>query len=99
MPHRITLTGPVTLASLAETRARLGAGPAAAVVDLSGVTAMDTAGAWLLVSRRHASADTGEGIGVVGVNPAQTLLLRTMAVAMPTTPERLTVSSQKVFHR
>jgi phospholipid/cholesterol/gamma-HCH transport system permease protein len=92
MPRTIALTGPVTLASIAETRARLGAGPDAAVIDLSAVTALDTAGAWLVAGRQRATAGTGESagsaeeMGVIGATPAQVLLLRTVAAAMPTAP-------------
>ncbi|MCC6000077.1 MAG: MlaE family lipid ABC transporter permease subunit [Pararhodobacter sp.] len=86
MPARITLTGPVTLASLGETRALLGVGPEAAVIDLSGVTALDTAGAWLIADRQRTTARTGQGMGVTGASPAQALLLRAVAAALPTAP-------------
>lgn len=79
----ISLTGPVTLASLAETRARLDAGPGAAVLDLSGVTALDTAGAWLVVSRRMAAIANGRKIMVTGASAAQTILLEAVEAAMP----------------
>jgi len=98
MPRTITLTGPVTLASLGETRARLGVAAwgatggatGAVVIDLSGVTALDTAGAWLIADRQRTTARTGQGMGmgmgVTGASPAQALLLRTVAAALPTAP-------------
>jgi phospholipid/cholesterol/gamma-HCH transport system permease protein len=71
----LALTGPVTLASLTQTRERLAAG--ADVLDLSGVTALDTAGAWLLTTSQ---AD------VTGASAAQELLLKTVAAAMAVQP-------------
>ncbi|MCC6008225.1 MAG: ABC transporter permease [Rhodobacteraceae bacterium] len=81
-PETIPLTGPVTLASMAETRKRLGEGPDSAVIDLSGVTALDTAGAWLVARRQRASAGTDQSTGYTGASPAQTLLLQTVGAAI-----------------
>ena len=83
MPKTITLTGPVTLANLSETRARLWAGREAVFIDLSGVTAMDTAGAWLVAHRQQATVRMGDGMGVIGANPSQALLLKTVTAALP----------------
>jgi len=82
-PATIALTGPVTLASLAETRSRLDAGARAQVLDLSGVTALDTAGAWLLVSFQLAAAADGRNVTFAGANTAQAQIIRTVTDAMP----------------
>jgi len=71
-PVTLALTGPITLASLTETRGRLAAG--VRVLDLSGVTTLDTAGAWLLATTRAR---------VTGASAAQALLLATVASALP----------------
>lgn len=90
------LVGPFTLANLAEARAMLDAGPKAAVLDLSGVTMLDTAGAWLLVSHQKA-AGLGEGvITFTGASAAQMLLLQTVTHAMPPPPSR--VRKRRVHH-
>lgn len=73
----LRLAGPVTLANLTETRACLDGIIGNATVDLTGVTALDTAGAWLLATRAKA------GLQVLGATPAQTLLLETVTVALP----------------
>lgn len=71
----LALQGPVTLATLDEVRGqidRLGPG---AVVDLSGVTTLDTAGAWAIAR--------GDGLQVTGGDAPQLLLLRTVTEALP----------------
>lgn len=79
----IALTGPVTLASLIQIRQTLDAAHGVCVVDLSGVTALDTAGAWLLTAHQKAAAAAGQTVTITGTSPAQTLLLQTVAEAMP----------------
>jgi len=86
MPETIILTGEITLASMAETRTRLGVGPGAAVIDLSGVTALDTAGAWLVACRQRTTAATDGSRGIVGASPAQATLLQAVAAAMASAP-------------
>jgi phospholipid/cholesterol/gamma-HCH transport system permease protein len=81
--------GPMTLATLATTRAWLDNMAPLATVDLASVTEFDTAGAWLLVSRMQA------GLRVSGATPAQTLLLETVTAALP---EPRTVMPRKVRH-
>jgi phospholipid/cholesterol/gamma-HCH transport system permease protein len=73
LPELVTvrLTGPVTLACLTETRVRLA--ERVDVLELGNVTALDTAGAWLLISTRAR---------LVGANDAHALLLDTVAAAM-----------------
>ncbi|MBN8291295.1 ABC transporter permease [Rhodobacter sp. NTK016B] len=83
----LALSGPVTLASLGPVAALVGRGRADAPVDLSAVTRLDTAGAWLL---------TSSGRPLSGANDAQRLLLRTVQDALP--PPR-TVAPRRVHHR
>jgi phospholipid/cholesterol/gamma-HCH transport system permease protein len=73
----LRLAGPVTLATLTPTRALLDSITGPAAVDLSGVTALDTAGAWLLATRART------GLQFVGATPTQTLLLVTVTAALP----------------
>lgn len=68
----LRLVGPVTLANLIEARAQLSG--QADVIDLAGVTALDTAGAWLLISSRAK---------LTGASTAQAVLLATVTAAMP----------------
>jgi phospholipid/cholesterol/gamma-HCH transport system permease protein len=75
MEPALTLTGPVTLASLGDVRALLDRAAGAATVDVSAVTELDTAGAWVLLSRT--------GVRIVGADAAQDLLLQTVRAALP----------------
>lgn len=70
----LDLSGPVTLASLRSVSVRVDGDGADAPVDLSAVTRLDTAGAWLLAS---------SGRPLRGANDAQRLLLRTVQDALP----------------
>jgi phospholipid/cholesterol/gamma-HCH transport system permease protein len=81
----LALTGPVTLTNLAKVRATIGAANSPVKIDLSGVTALDTAGAWLLLTFRTKHTGTGDAVKITGANPAQTLLLRTVSDALPPT--------------
>lgn len=76
----LALTGPVTLANLTETRARLTAGAGFDQLDLSEVTALDTAGAWLLASGQQSR---GKPFTLIGATAAQDLLLQTVTAALP----------------
>lgn len=91
----LALTGPVTLGSLAQTRAVLDAAGSVDRLDLSGVTRLDTAGAWLLVTFRAQRAGAGQTVEIAGANPAQKLLLQTVADAMP--PARKP-ARRRVYH-
>ena len=84
----IALFGSFTLANLAKARAMLDADPQARVLDLSGVTTLDTAGAWLLASRVRAAGDGKGAVTLTGANAAQTLLIQTVTDAMPPPPGR-----------
>jgi len=87
-PTPLALSGPVTLATLTQVQAALDRADSAAPVDLSGVTVLDTAGAWLL-SRRP-------GLIVVGADEAKLLLLATVQAAMP--PETPVPRRKTVLH-
>ncbi|AMY69530.1 ABC transporter permease [Frigidibacter mobilis] len=93
-PEALALQGRVTLASLAATRTLLDKDGAGRTLDLSGVTVLDTAGAWLLASRQMAAATHGSAFAIIGANAAQALLLQTVADALsaaetPAAPRRL----------
>lgn len=79
----VLLKGPVTLASLAEVQAALRAETRPAALDLSGVTVLDTAGAWLLASMQKAAAADNHSVTIIGASAAQALLLQTVTDAMP----------------
>jgi phospholipid/cholesterol/gamma-HCH transport system permease protein len=81
------LTGAVILDRLPQTRARLAAVPDAVTLDLSGVTVLDTAGAWLITLWRRGAEARGAGVRVTGASPAQALLLDTVETALPKTPD------------
>ncbi|OOY16441.1 ABC transporter permease [Thioclava sp. DLFJ4-1] len=71
----MALSGSVTLDTLDEVRALLCGAETVSHVDLSAVTALDTAGAWLLLGH--------QGMRIEAAAPAQDLLLRTVEAAMP----------------
>jgi len=95
-PRAIALAGPITLASLPDTRTRLDAAPRGAVLDLSAVTALDTAGAWLVARHRENARDNGQTATVTGASAAQTLLLETVEAAMP--PAQGRPSPRRLHH-
>ncbi len=83
------LTGPVTLANLTEKRSFLDAMGAVNALDLSGVTELDTAGAWLIVSHQAQAKSAGRPFTVQGASPAQALLLDTVTAALAPAPPRV----------
>lgn len=83
----LALDGPVTLASLNSLRGQIDRLAPGAAVDLSGVTALDTAGAWAL--------SLPKGLRVQGGDAPQLLLLETVRSALPAAPATL---PQKVPH-
>ena len=87
------LTGPVTLASLSEVRAFLDERPGFSALDLSAVTALDTAGAWLITIR---TATTGAQLPITGTSAAHDLLLQTVTDALPAPQKR---TRRPVHHR
>jgi phospholipid/cholesterol/gamma-HCH transport system permease protein len=82
------LSGDVTLANLSQSRKNLEVLPKLDVLDISGVTALDTAGAWAIVSFQAAQQAKGRTITITGATDAQTLLLQTVTDAMPPARKR-----------
>lgn len=77
------LSGPLTIETLAGQRSALAAIEGQAEVDLSAVTALDTAGAWALVTaERHAEA-AGRSLVLVNLSETQRHLIDTVAAAYP----------------
>lgn len=83
VPQTIALTGAITLTSLPATRARLAAVSDATILDMSGVTALDTAGAWVVARFQSGAENAGQTVTVTGADPAQMLLLRTVKAILP----------------
>jgi phospholipid/cholesterol/gamma-HCH transport system permease protein len=77
------LVGEVTLANLDRQRAYLDKQSRAQVLDLSGVTELDTAGAWAIASFQAAQKAKGRDIAIANATEAQALLLQTVTDAMP----------------
>jgi len=78
----ISLTGPVTLATLTQSRAVLDGMTRSQTLDLSGVTVLDTAGAWLIASHQASREPQDAALAITGASPAQTLLLETVTAAL-----------------
>jgi phospholipid/cholesterol/gamma-HCH transport system permease protein len=81
----LRFAGPVTVADLERLRRRVatldGAGPV--TIDLAGAGAMDTAGAWLVVSLRRRLAAEGVEVTLEGAGEKQALLIDTVEAALP----------------
>ncbi len=82
------LTGPVTLVTLSQSQASLQTLIGTKVLDLSGVTLLDTAGAWAIVSFQMAERAKGHEVALTGATEAHALLLQTVADAMPAPRKR-----------
>ncbi len=82
------LTGPITLATLSQAQGQLAGFSRGKALDLSGVTHLDTAGAWAVASFLAAERSKGRDVDVTGATPAQTLLLQTVADALPAPRKR-----------
>ena len=78
----VVLTGPVTLSSLVTMRKLIERAQGPGALDLSEVTALDTAGAWLILSLQAQLAAKGQKVEIIGANPAQALLLQTVSAAL-----------------
>lgn len=78
------LTGPFTLATLSQNMAMLKDRPTQGDLDISGITALDTAGAWVLLSYQTTQKAQGRTVFLLNATAAQDLLLQTVAEAMPT---------------
>ncbi|MGG7565456.1 MlaE family lipid ABC transporter permease subunit [Rhodovulum sp. DZ06] len=84
---RLAFTGPLLIATLrapAEAAARLSPGDAARVrIDVAGVTAMDTAGAWLALDLARRFGEAGAKVDLVGLTPERKTLVEAVRAAMP----------------
>jgi phospholipid/cholesterol/gamma-HCH transport system permease protein len=80
-----SLAGRVVIDAVAGLRDALGRLPASGTValDLSGVEALDTAGAWLVLTVRDRLAAEGATVSIRGANAAQAQLLETVAASLP----------------
>jgi phospholipid/cholesterol/gamma-HCH transport system permease protein len=85
---RAKLVGAVTLTNLQLQRAYLDGHSGVKVVDLSGVTELDTAGAWAIASFQATQKAKGREIAIENATEAQALLLQTVTDAMPPTRKR-----------
>ncbi len=84
----VRFAGPVVVGDLEALRAKLatlpGAGPV--TIDLAGAAAMDTAGAWLIVTLRRRLKAEGVETRLEGADKKQALLIETVDKALPTEP-------------
>ena len=82
----VRFAGPLLVADIGALRDRLATLPDAGPVtlDLSGAGAMDTAGAWLIVTLRRRLAAEGVETRLEGADPKQALLIETVDKALPT---------------
>ena len=82
---RVELRGRVVLAGISALSGDLGRleGLGPTVVDLSRVEAMDTAGAWLLVTTIQRLEAAGAPVLLQGANPAHEMLLDTVSRTLP----------------
>ena len=84
----VRFAGPVVVSDLEALRAKLatlpGAGPV--TLDLAGAGAMDTAGAWLIVTLRRRLKAEGVETRLDGADAKQALLIETVDKALPTEP-------------
>jgi phospholipid/cholesterol/gamma-HCH transport system permease protein len=77
------IIGAVTLTNLARQRAFLDGQSGATSLDMSGVTQLDTAGAWAIASFQAAQKAKGREVTIDNATDPQALLLRTVVDAMP----------------
>jgi phospholipid/cholesterol/gamma-HCH transport system permease protein len=84
----LSLVGDLTLTNLERLRAYLDDQSRVKVLDLSGVTELDTAGAWAIASFQAAQKAKGRSIAIDNATAAQAQLLQTVAEAMPPTRKR-----------
>jgi phospholipid/cholesterol/gamma-HCH transport system permease protein len=82
------IVGAVTLTNLARQRTFLDGQSSATSLDLSGVTQLDTAGAWAIASFQAAQKAKGRDVTIANATEAQALLLRTVVDAMPAPRKR-----------
>lgn len=82
------LTGPLTLATLPGTMKILKESLPSGELDLSGVTALDMAGAWAIASFQASQKSKGREVAFTGATAAQSLLLKTVTESLPTKRQR-----------
>ena len=82
------IVGAVTLTNLARQRTFLDGQSSATSLYLSGVTQLDTAGAWAIASFQAAQKAKGRDVTIDNATEAQALLLRTVVDAMPAPRKR-----------
>ncbi len=85
---RARIVGPVTLTTLGQQRTFLDGQAGAMSLDFSGVTQLDTAGAWAIASFQAAEKAKGREVRIENATEAQTLLLQTVVEAMPSPRKR-----------
>lgn len=88
----IRVRGPVTIYTIGTLQPGLANAPSpgAVALDLTGVTRLDTAGAWWVLSLQERIEGTGAGFGVLGLSPEQQSLLDGVSRSMPR-PETVAV--------
>ncbi|MBA3324158.1 MAG: ABC transporter permease [Rhodobacteraceae bacterium] len=84
--RRVRFAGPLLVSALGGLRDQLGALPGSGpvTIDLAGAGAMDTAGAWLIVTLRRRLRAEGVETRVEGADAKQALLIETVEKALPT---------------
>ncbi len=85
---RADLVGAFTLSNLDRQRAFLKSQAGVRILDLSGVTRLDTAGAWAIVAFQAAQKAEGRQVAIHNATEAQSLLLQTVSDAMPPSRKR-----------
>jgi len=84
----LALSGVLTVETLARLQPRLDALTAEPTrFDLSGVTKLDTAGAWAIATLRQRLEDAGHATHLHGAGPSHAELLKTVTAALPEIPE------------
>ncbi len=64
-------------------------------IDVSGLTRLDTAGAWFLIDQRKHLSGEGNSVEIVGASPAQQQLIETVMQSMP--PDGLAADSVRTL--
>lgn len=82
---RVALTGDLLLEAVDRLRAEFDgiAGPGPVTVDARGLTSIDTAGAWAIVTLRERLRAEGVEVTIEGLAETQTALLETVAQSLP----------------
>lgn len=77
------LAGPLTIETLSDARRRIADAAQTGVLDLSQVQALDTAGAWALVSAQRQAVAAGRELRLANLSDAQRQLIETVTAAFP----------------